>query len=221
MERFLDVVLSGIAIVILSPILAIVMIGLRCTGEGEIFFKQERIGKNGKIFNLIKFATMLKNSPSIGTGTITVSNDPRILPFGKYLRKSKVNELPQLLNIFFGDMSIVGPRPLTHQTFSAYPDTTQLEIKRVRPGLSGIGSIVFRNEENILNGSENNINFYEQIIAPYKGELEIWYVKNMSFMIYIMVIFITLWVVLVPSSRIIWHIFKSLPKPPDQLERLL
>ena len=98
---------------------------LKFTGEGEIFFLQQRIGKNGEIFRLFKFATMLKDSPIKGTGTITVRNDPRILPVGNFLRKSKINELPQLLNILLGDMSIIGPRPLTKQTFQSYPISIQ------------------------------------------------------------------------------------------------
>jgi lipopolysaccharide/colanic/teichoic acid biosynthesis glycosyltransferase len=105
--------------------------------KGEVFFFQERIGKGGEKFKLIKFATMLKNSPNIGTGTVTMRGDSRVLPVGKILRKTKMNELPQLLNIFFGDMSVIGPRPLTTQTFGAYSEKTQGLITQVRPGLSG------------------------------------------------------------------------------------
>ena len=88
-----------------------VAIVLRLTGEGEVFFLQERVGKDGKPFKLYKFATMLKNSPNMGTGTVTLKHDPRVLPVGRFLRKTKINELPQLLNILIGDMSVVGPRP--------------------------------------------------------------------------------------------------------------
>ena len=112
MQRLLDVFLSGIAIILLGPILAPIACVLKITGEGEVFYKQARVGKGGSSFGLIKFATMLKDSPSIGTGEITIKNDPRVLPLGKFLRKSKINELPQLWNIFIGDMSIVGPRPM-------------------------------------------------------------------------------------------------------------
>ena len=100
MERFFDIILSGLALLVLSPIFIIVIFILKLTGEGEIFFLQERIGKDGKLFKLYKFATMLKDSPNIGTGTITTKDDPRVLPVGKFLRKTKINELPQLLNIF-------------------------------------------------------------------------------------------------------------------------
>ncbi len=103
--RFFDILFSGIALVVLSPLLIPIMIVLKVTGEGEIFYLQKRIGKDGKPFKIIKFATMLKNSPNIGTTTVTVKDDPRVLPFGKFLRKTKINELPQLINILKGDMS--------------------------------------------------------------------------------------------------------------------
>ena len=111
MQRLFDIIFSGIALVLLSPLLLPLMFILRVTGEGEIFFPQSRVGRGGKHFKLYKFATMLKDSPNMGTGTVTVKNDPRILPIGGFLRKTKVNELPQLINIFNGDMSVIGPRP--------------------------------------------------------------------------------------------------------------
>ena len=119
--RFLDLLMASLAILLLVPILFPVALVLKFTGEGEIFFRQFRVGRGGTHFTLYKFATMLKDSPNIGTGTITMTNDPRVLPFGRYLRKTKINELPQLLNVVFGDMSIIGPRPLTPQNFEAYP----------------------------------------------------------------------------------------------------
>lgn len=220
MERLFDLIFSSIALLILSPVFIPVIIALRFTGEGEIFFFQDRIGKDGKVFSLIKFATMLKNSANIGTGTVTIKNDPRVLPFGKFLRKTKINELPQLLNIFFGDMSIIGPRPLTFQTFSAYPQNTQKIIKQVRPGLSGIGSIIFRDEEEIMHGSNASIDFYNKVIAPYKGSLEEWFVANKGILIYFLAIFITVWAVFIPKTRIAWIIFKTLPEPPCELKPL-
>ena len=121
MQRLLDVFLSGFAIILFSPLLAPIACVLKITGEGEVFYKQSRVGKKGSSFGLNKFATMLKDSPSIGSGEITIKNDPRVLPLGKFLRKSKINELPQLWNIFIGDMSIVGPRPMVPNTYSRYP----------------------------------------------------------------------------------------------------
>ena len=120
MIRTFDLILSLIALVILCPLLLPVAFILRFTGEGEVFYVQERIGLHERPFGLFKFATMLKNSPHIGTGTITVRNDPRVLPVGRILRKAKVNELPQLLNVLIGDMSVIGPRPLTQNHFGHY-----------------------------------------------------------------------------------------------------
>jgi lipopolysaccharide/colanic/teichoic acid biosynthesis glycosyltransferase len=221
MDRFFDILFSGIALLFLSPLLIPIAITLKLSGEGEVFFLQERIGMGGDRFKLFKFATMLKNSPNIGTGTVTMKGDPRVLPVGKFLRKTKINELPQLLNIFFGDMSVVGPRPLTTQTFGAYSVGTQDLIKQVRPGLSGVGSIIFRGEEEIMHGATASVDFYATIIAPYKGSLEEWYVSNKSLGLYAKAILLTVWVVLFPSSNAAWKVFKTLPEPPQELKRAL
>jgi lipopolysaccharide/colanic/teichoic acid biosynthesis glycosyltransferase len=221
MERFFDIFFSGLALLALSPLFFILLLVLKFSGEGEIFFLQERIGKDNKPFMLFKFATMLKNSPNTGTGTITIKNDPRVLPVGKFLRKSKINELPQLINIFKGDMSIIGPRPLTLETFSLYSINTQEAIKKVRPGLSGIGSIIFRDEEELMDGKNFSVDFYEKEIAPYKGQLEEWFVKNRGLSLYFLSILITAWAVIFPSSSIAWKFFKKLPKPPEELSNIL
>jgi lipopolysaccharide/colanic/teichoic acid biosynthesis glycosyltransferase len=161
MTRLVDMVLSAIFISWVLPLWIIVIPVLRLTGEGEIFYRQARVGKNGKRFNLLKFATMLKNSPNLGTGELTVHNDPRVLPVGRFLRKSKINELPQLLNVLLGDMSLVGPRPQTPRCFAAFPQEAQNRIMQVRPGLSGIGSILFRGEEKILQHAADPEAFYD------------------------------------------------------------
>ena len=164
MKRFLDVVFSFLALVILGPLLLPIIIILKLTGEGEIFYIQERVGRGGNLFGLYKFATMLKNSPNIGAGEITVQNDPRVLPFGKFLRKTKLNELPQLWNIFIGDMSVVGPRPMVPNTYAYYPKNGRLKLETIRPGLTGIGSIVFRDEERYLVDCDEPMKFYREHI---------------------------------------------------------
>lgn len=199
MTRFFDIFLSGFAIIILSPILLMVMVILRLTGEGEIFFQQTRVGKNMKPFQLLKFATMLKNSENMGAGTVTLENDSRVLPFGIFLRKTKLNELPQLFNIFRGDMSIIGPRPLHKKQFSFYSIDQQQIIASCMPGLSGVGSIVFRDEEKILQSGGNPDLIYKEKISPDKGELEKWYVKNKSIYLYFKLIFLTILVVAIPN----------------------
>jgi lipopolysaccharide/colanic/teichoic acid biosynthesis glycosyltransferase len=221
MQRIFDIFFSVLALVVLSPLLLPIAIVLRLTGEGEIFFLQSRVGQGGKPFNLYKFATMLKNSPSIGTGTVTVKNDPRILPMGHFLRKTKINELPQLLNILFGHMSVIGPRPQTQRCFDAFTAASQAAIIQVRPGLSGIGSIMFRDEENMLHGQTDSVRFYDEVIAPYKGALEEWYVVHQGLWTYFRLIGLTVWVVLFPQSGWVWRVFASLPLPPMQLEHVL
>lgn len=221
MERFFDILFSSIAIIALLPLLGPIILILRFSGEREIFFFQERIGKDGKVFWLFKFVTMLKNSPYLGSGTVTMKGDARILPVGKFLRKTKINELPQLVNIFFGDMSVIGPRPLTSQTFGAYSSLTQEIVKQVKPGLSGVGSIIFRGEEEIMHGSLASVEFYDNVIAPYKGALEEWFVANRGMYIYFTCIFITVWAVLVPGTRLVWVLLKNLPEPPEDLKLVL
>lgn len=219
MQRALDILLSSIAILIVSPLLIIIMAILKVTGENEIFYQQQRVGRNGKIFGVFKFATMMKNSSSIGTGFITTKNDPRVLPVGRILRKTKLNELPQIFNIFLGDMSIVGPRPQVPKHFDIYSEHVKTELKKIRPGLTGLGSIFFRDEEKILEQNKH-IPYeicYNNIIAPYKGELELWYVKNQSVGLYLILIFLTAWVVAFPHSKLHTKIFKSLPKAPKEL----
>lgn len=217
MTRTLDILLSATALLVLSPLLIPLAITLKFTGEREIFFVQQRVGRGGDYFGLYKFATMLKDSPNIGTGTVTLKDDPRVLPLGKFLRKTKINELPQLLNILLGDMSFVGPRPQTRRCFEAFPLESQNHIIQVRPGLSGIGSIVFRGEEELLHSSGDPDRLYDEIIMPYKGQLEEWFVRNQSLAIYLKSILVTAWVVLNPRTQAIWRLFPSLPAPPTAL----
>ena len=221
MIRFFDLLLSSLALVILLPLLLTIMLILKLSGEGEIFFLQERVGKYREGFKLFKFATMLKDSPSIGTGTVTMKNDPRVLPIGKFLRKTKINELPQLLNIFLGHMSVIGPRPQTPRCFEAFPPESQDIIIQVKPGLSGIGPIIFRGEENILDGHAGTLDFYDNVIGPFKGEVEAWYSDKQNLGVYFALIFLTVWVVMFPKSDVIWRIFKDLPEPPTELKQAL
>ena len=221
MQRFFDVLFSSIAMLVLYPLFLHLIFLLKITGEGEVFFVQNRVGRGGKSFELYKFATMLKNSPNMGTGTVTVHKDPRILPIGGFLRKSKINELPQLINIFKGDMSIIGPRPQTQRCFDAFPPVSQQEIIKVRPGLSGIGSIIFRSEEEMMHASNDPNKFYDEVVMPFKGSLEQWYVSHQNIWSYFVLIGLTVWVILCPTSSIVWKAFKDLPDPPDKLKKLL
>ena len=214
-KRFFDILLSVFVLIVLLPLFIPIMLGLKLTGEGYIFYFQKRIGYKNKYFDIWKFSTMLKNSPNLGTGSITLRNDPRVLPMGNFLRKTKINELPQIMNVLKGDLSIVGPRPLVDRTFSAYSKEIQEKVYNVKPGITGIGSIIFRDEEKLI--SESKIEphaYYEQYIAPYKGALEMWYQKHFSFYTDFMIIFLTAWAILFPDTNLVYKIFKDLPQRP-------
>lgn len=215
-KRIFDIISSTIALLLFSPLFIPIMILLKLTSEGEVFYLQERVGMNNKPFKIFKFATMLKNSSKMKGGFITVKNDPRLTFMGGFLRKSKINELPQLFNIFLGHMSVIGPRPVMRVSFESYPENIQKVIYNVKPGLSGIGSIIFRDEEEIL--TEVKINggdiwdFYKNTIYPFKGSLELWYQKNKSFTLDLQLIFLTAWVIIFPDSKLYNKWFKDLPK---------
>lgn len=205
--------LSMMAILVLAPLFVPVCIGLLLTGEHHVFYFQERIGFRNKRFAIWKFATMLKNSPNMAGGLHTTRRDPRVLPMGHFLRMTKINELPQLMNILLGDMSIVGPRPLVDKTFDPYPEHVRRVIYNVRPGLTGIGSIVFRDEERLLSESGMPLaQFYAQHIAPAKGELELWYQRHLSLWTDVALIFLTAWVIVFPKSRMLHTVFSDLPE---------
>lgn len=217
-KRICDVLLSTLLLVLLSPLLIPIVIGLKLTGEGYIFYKQERVGFKNKNFFILKFATMLKDSPNMAGGIMTTKKDPRITPMGGFLRKSKINELPQLINILFGDMSFVGPRPVMPISFNAYPEAVQNVIYNVKPGLTGIGSVIFRDEEELIAQVKNNggdpWDFYSNKIYPFKGAVEKWYQENQGFSLDIKIIFVTAWVILRPDSQIVYSSFPTLPKRP-------
>ena len=191
------------------------MILLKLTSEGEVFYLQERVGYKKKHFMIFKFATMLKNSSNMKGGYITTENDQRITFAGSFLRKSKINELPQLFNILKGDMSIVGPRPVMPVSFDAYPDDIKNKIYNSKPGLTGIGSIVFRDEEHLISCVKKDggdiWSFYKNKIYPFKGRLEIWYQENKSFLLDLTLILITAWVIFFPKSKLYEKWLKDLP----------
>ena len=215
MPRIIDVLLSLLALLVLLPLFIPIVVILLLTGEHKVFYLQTRVGYKNKDFKIIKFATMLSNSANMGSGSLTLKNDPRVLPFGSFLRKTKINELPQILNIIIGDLSIVGPRPQMQVDFEKYSDDVQGKIYNVRPGLTGIGSIIFRDEESLISlaaENENPHDFYKRVIAPYKGELEIWYHSHRSVFLDFQLIFMTAWAIVFPETRLYEKWFKDLPK---------
>jgi len=213
-KRLLDLFIAFTAILLLLPLLLVVAIILRFTGEGEVFYHQERIGYRNSKFKIWKFASMLKNSLNMGTGSITLKNDFRVTNFGKFLRKTKINELPQIYNIIRGDLTLIGPRPVLEQDWKLYPDSILNRIYQIKPGLTGIGSIMFRDEESILSALKNEDyqEFYKNKIAPYKGKLEIWYQNNQSMSVDLKLIFLTALVIIFPANRLHEKFFQDLPE---------
>ncbi len=213
MRRLLDLAFAVPLLILVFPLGLAIAAVLAVTGEREIFYAQDRVGRDGRPFRLLKFATMLKDSPNLGTGTVTVPGDPRVLPFGRLLRKSKLNELPQLLNVVRGDIGLVGPRPLTPQTFGYYPRHVRERITAVKPGLTGVGSIVFRDEERVLAESPlPPVECYRREIAPHKGELELWYLENRSLGLDLRLLLLTAVVVVAPRSRLPVRLLRDLPQ---------
>jgi len=210
-KRFLDFLFSLLALLILSPVFILVIILLALTGEHKVFYFQKRIGYKNREFRIWKFATMLKDSPNIGTGVITVRNDPRVTRVGRFLRRSKLNELPQLFNVLLGKMSFVGARPQIQQGFDLYSPEVKEIIYNTPPGITGIGSVIFRDEEKLVSESSNMDETYRKIFQ-YKGELETWYQKNISFYTDFMILFLTAWYIFFSESRLVYKVFPSLPQ---------
>ena len=192
------------------------MIGLKLTGEGYIFYYQDRIGHKNANFDILKFATMLKDSPNMSGGVITMKRDPRITPMGGFLRKTKINELPQLFNVLRGEMSFVGPRPVMPISFNQYPEGVKKVIYNVPPGITGIGSIIFRDEEELITQAKADgkepWDFYRNQIYPFKGKVEEWYQDNQSFFVDLMILFLTAWVIIFPDSQLLYKVFPSIPR---------
>ena len=152
----------------------------------------------------------------MGTGEITLRNDPRVTHFGRWLRMTKVNELPQIINVLKGDMSIVGPRPLMEVSYHLFPPGVKEKIYNSRPGITGIGSLIFRDEEKLLSGASDPRQMYVSIF-PYKAELELWYQRHASVYTDCMIIFLTGWSILFPKTTLTERIFTDLPARPAWL----
>lgn len=217
MIRLWDIFFVILGFVCLSWVFICAIVGLLFTGEHKVFYKQVRVGKGGKDFILFKFATMLEDSPNLPGGYITQDNDPRILKFGNYLRRTKVNELPQLLNILRGDMSFVGPRPQARVHYELFSDEQKAGISTLLPGVTGVGSLFFRNEDAILKNSGKSYDyFHDEVITPFKGELELWYARNRSVKLYLMIIYLTALTIINRNYNTLPH-FPDLPVPSAEL----
>lgn len=178
LKRTFDVAASGIGLVALSPVFVAVGIAIWVHDRGPVFFRQERVGRNGQIFKIHKFRSMkVSNSGSL----VTSSNDDRITPVGNFLRNSKLDELPQLIDVFTGNMSLVGPRPEVPRYVEMWGDEARQEILSVRPGISDPAAIAFRHEQEELAAVEDPEQHYVEVILPRKVEMYRHYVADRSF----------------------------------------
>ena len=190
LKRAFDVWLASIGLLLLSPILCLVAISIRFDSHGPIFFRQERVGTRFRPFRIYKFRTMVKDAPRIG-GPITCGEDPRITYVGRFLRRTKIDELPQLFNVLKGDMSIVGPRPEVRQYVERFRDDYR-EILTVRPGITDPASLKFRDEAALLGRSPDPVDTYLTHILPEKIQLSKKYVHQSSLLLDITLIIKTL-----------------------------
>lgn len=189
LKRLFDIVASFGGIIVLFPLIVIVSILIKLTSKGPVLFKQVRVTKNGRLFKIYKFRTMRENSE--GNKQITVGNDSRITGIGHILRKTKLDELPQLFNVLKGEMSLVGPRPEVPKYVELYTEE-QREILKVSAGITDYASIYFSNESELLGEAENPEEFYIKKIMPYKIELNKKYIKEIGIVTDIKLIILTI-----------------------------
>ena len=177
-KRLIDVSSSFVALVVLCPLFAVVGIIIKCTSRGPVLYWQDRVGHGGRIFKIAKFRSMVVGADKKGLG-ITISGDARVTRFGAFLRKSKIDEFPQLWNVLKGEMSLVGPRPELPQYVSAYTPEQRL-VLQARPGITDPASIRYRHEEAILATSQNPDEFYRGVILPDKLAINLQYIRDIS-----------------------------------------
>jgi lipopolysaccharide/colanic/teichoic acid biosynthesis glycosyltransferase len=179
-KRTLDIGVSLVGLVLASPLLLLAAVAVKLSSRGPIFFRQQRMGRNFQPFHILKFRTMVVDAPKLGR-QITAGADPRITGVGRFLRKSKIDELPQLINVLIGDMSLVGPRPEVPKYVEMFRDDYQ-EILRVRPGITDPASIKYRDESAILGQAGDPERVYEEQILPDKIAIARDYVARQSFL---------------------------------------
>lgn len=177
-KRAFDVCASAAGLIALSPVFAAVAVAIKATDRGPVFFRQERVGKDGATFRIHKFRSMrVANAGSL----VTSANDDRITPVGAFLRKTKLDELPQLIDVLRGDMSVVGPRPEVPRYVEMWGADARREILSVRPGISDPAAIAFRNEQDELAAADDPERHYVEVILPKKVAMYRGYVRNRSF----------------------------------------
>ena len=193
MKRFFDIVASGFGLLVLSPLFLIVAVWIKLDSKGPVFYRQVRGGRYNKDFHIFKFRSMRIGSDKGSLVTIG-GRDPRVTRSGYYIRKFKIDELPQLINVFVGDMSLVGPRPEVRH-YVNYWTVEQIHVLDVRPGITDPASIKYRNENELLEKAEDPEKYYIEVVMQEKIKLYLEYVQNVSFWYDIKLIFQTFWVI--------------------------
>jgi lipopolysaccharide/colanic/teichoic acid biosynthesis glycosyltransferase len=178
MKRLFDIAVAVVGLVVLSPILLLVAALIKIDSWGPVFFRQERIGRGFKPFRIYKFRSMIKDAPQMGS-LITCGDDPRITRLGRVLRKTKIDELPQLINVLKGEMSLVGPRPEVPKYVELFRNDYK-EILKIHPGITDLASLRYRDEAAVLNSAENAEEEYIKRVLPEKIELGKQYIRNAS-----------------------------------------
>ena len=190
MKRLFDILTSSFGILVLSPLIGIISVLIKSEGKGPVYYNAKRVGKNGILFGMYRFRTMLVDADRKGPSS-TTSTDPRITRTGKFLRKYKLDEIPQLFNVFTGQMSMVGPRPEVQKFTDLFTDDERI-ILSVKPGITDWASIWNSNEGQILEGADDPDAAYMKLIRPEKIRLQIQYVKNHNFFIDLKIFFLTI-----------------------------
>jgi lipopolysaccharide/colanic/teichoic acid biosynthesis glycosyltransferase len=210
LRRLMDIFVSGFALIVLSPFILLIVYAVKRDSDGPAFYKGARVGKDGKLFNILKFRTMYEAPESYNGARITASDDKRVTPLGKWLRDTKLNELPQLMNVFKGNMSLVGPRPEDPKILEEWPEDLKKELLSVRPGMTSPASVTYRNEETLLKTAALMDDYFLKIL-PSKLRLDLVYIRNRSILTDLDVMFWTLVAILpklkddvIPQSRLYW-----------------
>ena len=205
-KRITDILLSGISLLLLSPFLLAIGVGIRLSSRGPIFFRQVRIGQDKKAFTLVKFRSMQVNAENIGPH-FTFRNDPRVTRFGRILRNLKLDELPSLLNVFKGDMSLVGPRPMVPEHVNNYREEWNF-VFTVKPGITDYATIHYRDEENHLELDKSSKEYYNDVVMPQKMKLIFDYINKRSLYVDFKIFIATVW--LITFGRIVDKIKRML-----------
>ena len=191
MKRLIDILLSGVALLVLLPVLLVIVLLVKLTSPGPAFFRQIRVGKGRKEFKIIKFRSMRVGAEKTGL-YFTIKNDDRVTTFGKFLRWTKIDELPELWSVLIGDMSLVGPRPMVPQHVKNYKPEWE-RVFSILPGITDLATFRYRDEENILENPNNTEHFYKEILMPHKIKLTLEYVDRHSIWLDIKILCLTIW----------------------------